>query len=135
MSLKVPLRHVIVVLGLLVGARASGAPAAYDPLAVANGQPRTLDLVVADEGREREIPLRVYLPGERSPAPVVLFSHGLGGSREGNAYLGPTGRSAATWPCSSSTRGATRRCGATSRPGSDEARWSGQPGPRTSCFA
>ena len=33
-------------------------------------------------------PLRVHLPQDRSLAPVVLFSHGLGGSREGNAYLG-----------------------------------------------
>ena len=88
MSLQVPLGRVIVVLGLLVPALAYGMPGVYDPLAVANGQSRTLDLVVADEGREREIPLRVYLPGERSPAPVVLFSHGLGGSRKGNAYLG-----------------------------------------------
>jgi predicted dienelactone hydrolase len=72
----------------LVPAFAYGAPAAYDPLAVADGQPRVLDLVVSDRDRAREIPLRVSLPLDGSPAPVVLFSHGLGGSREGNAYLG-----------------------------------------------
>ena len=27
----------------------------------------------------REIPLRIYLPAGKAPAPVVLFSHGLGG--------------------------------------------------------
>ena len=41
-----------------------------------------------DEARGREIPLRVYLPGGKKKAPVVLFSHGLGGSRKNNAYLG-----------------------------------------------
>jgi predicted dienelactone hydrolase len=30
----------------------------------------------------------VYLPTNTAPAPVILFSHGLGGSREGSAFLG-----------------------------------------------
>ncbi|HYN04894.1 MAG TPA: dienelactone hydrolase, partial [Vicinamibacteria bacterium] len=88
MSVRTALERVIVVLGLLVPGFAAGSPGAYDPLAVPEGRPEILDLVVADEGRERQIPLRVFLPLERSPAPVVLFSHGLGGSREGSAYLG-----------------------------------------------
>jgi predicted dienelactone hydrolase len=46
------------------------------------------DHVVRDQARHREIPLRVYLPASTAPAPVVLFSHGLGGSREGYASLG-----------------------------------------------
>jgi predicted dienelactone hydrolase len=45
-------------------------------------------LVVKDEKRSREIPLRLFLPAGKGPAPVVLFSHGLGGSRENNSYLG-----------------------------------------------
>lgn len=46
-----------------------------------------LDLVVA--GRKgREIPLRVYLPEEAAAAPIVIFSHGLGGARTGSAFLG-----------------------------------------------
>jgi len=62
---------------------------AYDPLEVPAGvAPEVLDLSVHDQEREREIPIRVYLPSGASPAPVVLFSHGLGGSREGSAYLG-----------------------------------------------
>jgi predicted dienelactone hydrolase len=32
--------------------------------------------------------VRVFLPADSAPAPVVLFSHGLGGSREGSNYLG-----------------------------------------------
>jgi predicted dienelactone hydrolase len=62
---------------------------AYDPLKVeASGSTATLDLVVHDENRQREIPVLVYLPSSSAPAPVVLFSHGLGGSRTGNAFMG-----------------------------------------------
>lgn len=35
----------------------------------------------------REVPLKIYLPSTK-PAPVILLSHGLGGSREVGAYLG-----------------------------------------------
>ncbi len=35
-----------------------------------------------------EIPLRVYHDKKSQKAPIVLFSHGLGGSRENNGYLG-----------------------------------------------
>ncbi len=42
-----------------------------------------------DAARKRDVPVTVYLPAASSPpAPVILFSHGLGGSREGYAYLG-----------------------------------------------
>ena len=62
---------------------------AYDPLAIDERFiPQRVDLTVQDGARKRDIPIRVYLPAARGPAPVVLFSHGLGGSREGNAYLG-----------------------------------------------
>ncbi len=62
----------------------------YDPLQIADTLKRSaLDLVVIDTARQREIPLRIYLPASNLvPAPVVLFSHGLGGTRTGNAYLG-----------------------------------------------
>ncbi|MCY2993583.1 MAG: hypothetical protein NTY19_37750 [Planctomycetota bacterium] len=60
-----------------------------DPLVVsaASAVPPS-DLTVRDPARSRDIPLRVYLPAAKDPAPVVLFSHGLGGSREGCGYLG-----------------------------------------------
>ena len=76
---------------LALAAQAQGGPPAYDPLAVDPGQaapPAPLDLEVIDDTRGRTIPIRVWLPAGPTPAPVVLFSHGLGGSREGNAYLG-----------------------------------------------
>jgi predicted dienelactone hydrolase len=79
----------LAVLLLLFAGRAFGAYDPLAPLALPGGfKPATLDLTVYDQDRERDIPLRVYLPSTKAPAPVVLFSHGLGGSREGSAFLG-----------------------------------------------
>jgi predicted dienelactone hydrolase len=40
-----------------------------------------------DETRDRSVPYKLYLPSARTPAPVVIFSHGLGGNREAATYL------------------------------------------------
>ena len=61
------------------------------------GAPTTLDLTVTDGDRNREIPIRVFLPAAKTPQPVVLFSHGLGGSREGSRFSASTGRRADMW--------------------------------------
>jgi len=75
--------------GLLTGVVLARTTADYDPMKVAtNALPPPLHLSVTDTKRQREIPLRLYLPAETNAAPVVLFSHGLGGNREGCAYLG-----------------------------------------------
>ncbi len=81
---------------VLLIATADIGGASYDPLAVGpsgsggsdpNFKPGKLELTVhATAGRD--LPVRVYLPANTGPAPVVLFSHGLGGSRNGNAFLG-----------------------------------------------
>lgn len=64
----------------------------YDPLRVPDAaKVETIDLSVHDSMRKRDIPVRVYRESEakdQTAAPVVLFSHGLGGSRTGSAYLG-----------------------------------------------
>jgi len=73
---------------LLLPAMWFAAAHGYDPLAIgAHALPAPLDLAVIDSARGREIPIRVFLPAEKLPAPVVLFSHGLGGSRAGNAFM------------------------------------------------
>jgi len=42
-----------------------------------------------DAGRSRTVPVRIYYPREApGPLPVIVFSHGLGGSRDGYRYLG-----------------------------------------------
>jgi predicted dienelactone hydrolase len=60
----------------------------YDPLLTADVKTEQVDLGVKDAKRSREIPIRVYLPADKKAAPVVFFSHGLGGNREGSAFLG-----------------------------------------------
>jgi pimeloyl-ACP methyl ester carboxylesterase len=45
-----------------------------------------------DTARNRAVPVRLYLPDEAlsstKPVPLIVFSHGLGGSRNGYQYLG-----------------------------------------------
>lgn len=66
-----------------------GQTNAYEPAMISHQRtPERLDLVVNDPIRYRAVPVLVYLPPHQSPAPVVLFCHGLGGSRTDNAYLG-----------------------------------------------
>lgn len=45
------------------------------------------DLTVQDPARDRTIPVRIAHSARRLRMPVILFSHGLGGSRHGPAYL------------------------------------------------
>jgi predicted dienelactone hydrolase len=93
------------------------AEAKYDPLAVSKEElPKPLDVVVKDHVRDdREIPLRIYLPATKLPAPVVLFSHGLGGTNRGSAFLGEH------W----TARGYVAVF--VQHPGSDDAVWRGEP--------
>ncbi|MCC9600264.1 dienelactone hydrolase [Stieleria sp. JC731] len=75
-----------------VAAEASPAgtsTAHYDPMQLdANRASEVIDTSVHDRTRDREIPLRLYLPSGKSPAPVILLSHGLGGSRRACGYAG-----------------------------------------------
>lgn len=42
-----------------------------------------------DAKRDRAVPVKIYYPADlQAPAPLVVFSHGLGGTREGYEYLG-----------------------------------------------
>lgn len=81
------MRQLVTIVLIIIGS-ALDVQAEYDPLLTAKAQPEQKDLAVKDEKRSREIPIRVYLPGDKSAAPVLLFSHGLGGNREGSAFLG-----------------------------------------------
>lgn len=81
----------LVLIGCLssVAARLCAAEAAYDPLRVAEGpRPAVTNLTVRDVPRGRDVPVKIYMPAGTNAAPVVLFSHGLGGSCENNPYLG-----------------------------------------------
>ncbi len=67
-----------------------------------------------DAARGRELPVRLYLPvGATNPCPVILFSHGLGGSR----------RAGEAWGRHWASHGYA--CAHLQHPGSDETVWRG----------
>lgn len=80
-------------LGLL-GAKPLGATVAESFIAEdsASAQPvSTLEFEWMDSDRNRAIPVRLYLPksnAQNARVPLVVFSHGMGGSRRGYSYLG-----------------------------------------------
>jgi predicted dienelactone hydrolase len=51
----------------------------------------TIDLDWVDQERDRPVPVRLYTPlgmNTSASTPLVIFSHGIGGSRLGYSYLG-----------------------------------------------
>jgi predicted dienelactone hydrolase len=81
--------------GAGLGLRPGGAGAASAPggaggpwQEAAAGAFETLDADWLDERRDRLVPIRLYLPRSDRPVPLVVFSHGLGGTRAGYAHLG-----------------------------------------------
>jgi len=68
----------------------------YAEVAVAAASYSSRDLDWQDDKRQRAVPARLYLPaaadGQGADAaarlPLIVFSHGLGGSRRGYSYLG-----------------------------------------------
>jgi predicted dienelactone hydrolase len=82
---------IILLIAIYVQASSALTQTAYNPLALPTSKVLpivSLELQARDESRGRDIPLRIYLPENKAPASVILFSHGLGGSRDNNPYLG-----------------------------------------------
>lgn len=86
-------------IGGLTACAAAGAAWARDelgaaplPAAEALSPPawRVHDFDWADPARQRPVPVRLYRPADASATdlPLVLFSHGIGGSRRGYSYIG-----------------------------------------------
>lgn len=66
---------------------ASGAAPENAPLEAHAGAIESVYGEWRDETRDRIVPYQIYLPATRAPAPVVIFSHGLGGSRQAASFL------------------------------------------------
>lgn len=67
------------------------AAPAPEALAVDAARFSTQNLDWFDSQRQRPVPAKLYLPANRAEAgalPLVVFSHGIGGSRDGYSYLG-----------------------------------------------
>lgn len=82
---------------LVAGAARAETPGTQPPFArsdapaSAEAGVAALDLDWVDAARARAVPVRLYLPPGASaerPVPLVVFSHGIGGSRRGYSYLG-----------------------------------------------
>lgn len=77
----------------------------------------------ADPARGRTLPIRLRLPPGNATAPLVILSHGLGGSRDGLAYLGAALAEAGFLALH------------VQHPGTDSAVWRGQVDPRLAMAA
>ncbi|HTN48723.1 MAG TPA: hypothetical protein VMK32_04760 [Burkholderiaceae bacterium] len=73
----------LLTLALALPGRAATSYGRDGPYAV-----ETVDVVWTDAARQRALPLRVRLPGAPGARPVVIFSHGLGGSIDGGRAWG-----------------------------------------------
>jgi len=82
-------------LKLAAAAAATCAGASVWPLRAQETTPsrtfETVDLDWTDSRRQRQVPVRLHLPTAASaarPVPLLVFSHGIGGSRRGYSWLG-----------------------------------------------
>ncbi|WP_349742709.1 alpha/beta hydrolase family protein [Roseateles cavernae] len=83
-------RRILLALALIApglpAALAQAAPPAPSAAPAIPGQ----DLDWQDTQRQRAVPVRLYWPAQAdgAPVPLIVFSHGIGGSRRGYSYLG-----------------------------------------------
>jgi predicted dienelactone hydrolase len=85
--IRLPLAFWVLLIALLFVAKLTWA----EPYKQGVGPHRVETILMSfqDEQRDRAVPVKVYVPMVDGGAfPVVLVSHGLGGSRDGLAYLG-----------------------------------------------
>lgn len=68
----------------------SSVPAAVQQVEQSDATFEAIDLEWLDSTRERAVPARLYWPKQlvAKPVPLIVFSHGIGGSRNGYSYLG-----------------------------------------------
>jgi dienelactone hydrolase len=100
--IKVCLPGVLAVCVAVLGLTRALAHDAHQPGATfASPAPESLDVDASlftaqsfdwfDSQRQRQVPAKLYLPAAKAAVgsvPLVVFSHGIGGSRDGYSYLG-----------------------------------------------
>ncbi len=76
----------VILTGLAAGRFCRGETWSPDP---AMHRVATLLMTWHDATRNRDVPVKIYYPANANgPCPMIIFSHGLGGNREGYGYLG-----------------------------------------------
>lgn len=81
-------RFGVMALAVSAGALLPRSPAMALPVP---DEARVVDFAWFDPKRDRAVPARLYWPAaatRKGPIPLIVFSHGLGGSRKGYSYLG-----------------------------------------------
>jgi predicted dienelactone hydrolase len=100
------------------------APPAVAPPYNANRTLQKVDSLLLDwndASRQRALPVKIYFPVQAAaPCPIILFSHGLGGTRDTYGYLGEQ------WAANGYA------CIHLQHPGSDDTAWRGQARPMQS---
>ncbi|MDG2012536.1 MAG: dienelactone hydrolase [Pirellulaceae bacterium] len=71
---------------MFIASQADSGWAQYDPLKT-TFTAEIIDTRFTYGVTKRAVPLRIFLPNTDKPASVILFSHGLGGSREASPFL------------------------------------------------
>lgn len=96
-TLALAVASAAVLLGACANARAPADSAGALPETAAVADTRQADRVQAldldwhDSTRDRLVPVRLYWPdaaASSAPVPLIVFSHGIGGSRAGYSHLG-----------------------------------------------
>jgi len=80
-------------LGLTLNCRSANASDAPQGSAAEQLEPafKAFDLDWRDDRRQRDVPVKLYWPSRTTHGgrvPLIVFSHGIGGSRQGYSYLG-----------------------------------------------
>ena len=78
-------------LGAMLLAFAVTAAAPVNPARAQSAAPAFIDFDWVDPARSRAVPARLHWPTSAAPGsrvPLIVFSHGIGGSRRGYSYLG-----------------------------------------------
>ena len=78
-------------LGAMLLAVAVTAAVTAHPVQAQSAPPAHIDFDWVDPARARTVPARLHWPTDVAPGsrvPLIVFSHGLGGSRRGYSYLG-----------------------------------------------
>lgn len=79
----------LALIACLAGTRGAGTAPSAQPQAAGLEPVTSITCDWRDARRDRPVPVRLYGPATgRGPFPVIVFSHGLGGTRDGYAYLG-----------------------------------------------